>query len=242
MISGKGMLKEEELQSIWKSSISGFYDETYFAPITPLINKFLIKNNCFTGALLDMGCGFGAKSHAFQKIGFCVTGIDGDKERIEKATKDFPEIDFRHFKIDSTLPFEDNSFDFVFSHSMFQYLEHDAILNEIRRILKPGGRIMMIENLRNNPITRLGRAYHKRTGFNFHSFPYNHMTYLEMERLKTTFKDASVHHFYLLSPALHLKPFRGLFPLLQMLDRMLLKINFLKRISWLALFTGNKNS
>jgi SAM-dependent methyltransferase len=234
------MQKEDELYRIWINSISGFYDETYFVPIIPFITRFLITNNRCTGTLLDLGCGFGEKAHAFQQIGFSVTGIDGDPERIEKARHDFPGIDFRHFKIGATLPFEDSSFDLVFSHSVFQYLEHRPILNDILRILKPGGSIVMIENLKNNPITRLGRIYHKRTGHHFHSYPHNHFTYTEMEHLKEEFDGSSIHHFHLLSPASHVDVLKGLFPALHTIDRMLLKASILKRLSWLALFTGNK--
>ena len=234
------MQKENELCRIWKSSISGFYDETYFVPIIPFINRFLIENNLFSGRLLDLGCGFGEKSHAFEQIGFTVTGIDGDPERIEKARHDFPEIDFIHFRIDSTLPFEDGSFDLVFSHSVFQYLEHRPILDEIKRILKPGGGIVMIENLKNNPITRMGRMYHKLTGYNFHSFPYNHFTYTELEHLKNEFSGGSVNHFHLLTPLSYANTFRKLFPFLQIIDRRLLKVFLLRRFSWLALFMGNK--
>ena len=236
------MHKEDELYRIWKNSVSGFYDETYFVPIIPFINRFLITNERFTGTLLDLGCGFGEKAHAFQQIGFTVTGIDGDPERIEKAKNDFPGIDFRHFKIDATLPFEDSRFDLVFSHSVFQYVEHRPILNEIRRILKPGGSIVLIENLKNNPITRLGRVYHKQTGHNFHSYPYNHFTYSEMELLKKEFSESSIHHFHLLSPASHVSALKGLFPVLQKIDSVLLSVGGLRRLSWLALFTGNKKS
>jgi SAM-dependent methyltransferase len=234
------MKKEEELFNIWNASISGFYDLTYFVPIIPSIDRFLIDNKLFSGSLLDLGCGFGKKASAFQQIGFTVTGIDGDQARIDEAIKNFPQIHFIHFRIADTLPFDDNSFDVVFSHSVFQYLEHRPILDEIHRILKPGGSIIMVENLKNNPITRLGRVYHKRKGFNFHSYPFNHFTFSEMEKLKNEFSGACIRHFHLLTPASHVNSLRGLFPMLHSIDKVLLKFLPLRRISWLALFTGSK--
>ncbi|MGH9312041.1 MAG: class I SAM-dependent methyltransferase, partial [Vicinamibacterales bacterium] len=40
----------------------------------------------------------------------------------------------------AALPFPDASFDFVFAHGVIQYASDDsAIVNEVRRVLKPGG-------------------------------------------------------------------------------------------------------
>jgi SAM-dependent methyltransferase len=43
------------------------------------------------------------------------------------------------------LPFPDRSFDVVVSLLSFRYLDWDPIMNEIRRVLAPGGRLLIVD-------------------------------------------------------------------------------------------------
>jgi SAM-dependent methyltransferase len=44
-----------------------------------------------------------------------------------------------------TLPFPDASFDVVVSLLSFRYLDWDPVMNEIRRVLRPGGRLLIVD-------------------------------------------------------------------------------------------------
>ncbi len=142
------MQTQDTLRNIWNNSGEIHYDVRFFAPFIPFINETLLSHSILNGNLLDLGCGFGEKANVFRKIGFKVTGIDYDRERILKARADFQEIDFRHFEFKQQLPFSDNTFDVVFSCSVLQYVDHRLVLDECKRVLKPGGALYLLKTLR----------------------------------------------------------------------------------------------
>lgn len=183
----------------WGDKIESQQGRNHFYDVNPFIREYLKTIMC-RGALLDLGCGYGQISNIFNEIGFNVTGIDGDSQRISEAKLKYPKIDFMCYNIKDILPFEDNSFDVLFTCSVFQYLEHETILKECKRVLKDGGSIIMLENLKNNPITRLGRAYLKITNHNYHSYPWNHFTVSEIIKISKDFQSTSLNFFHVLSP------------------------------------------
>ena len=221
-------------EEVWHKHLQ-FRSTPYFEPLIPIISRYLVENNC-SGRLLDIGCGHAQKTYVFHKLGFEVTGIDGDSERIEHARAAYPGLDLRHFKFESNLPFEDNSFDIVFASSVFQYLDHDSVISECKRVLKKGGSIILIENLKNNPITRLGRAFLKLRKHKYQSYPWNHFTLKELADLGDQFDESSVQTFHLLSPIA--LPFRSklLYRIFSSIDRVLVGSSKPNKFSWLALF------
>ena len=56
------------------------------------------------------------------------------------------------------LEFEDDSFDVVFGAAILHHLDMPLALSEIRRVLKPGGRMFFIEPMDMNPVGRLVRS------------------------------------------------------------------------------------
>src|SRR3990172_4143209 len=107
--------------------------------------------------LLDVGCGTGGVTiPAKIQVGESgsAVGIDPAPEMIavarRKAQRAGLEIDFRVGVIES-LPFPDETFDAVTSSLMMHHLpEHLQVkgLAEIRRVLKPGGRILIADMMR----------------------------------------------------------------------------------------------
>ncbi len=108
---------------------------------------------------LDFGCGDGNSSKFFTKHfqkGQYV-GIDISVESIEIANKNIAKnVAFKHFD-GLSIPFEDNSFDMVFTACVLHHIEfinHPQIFKEILRVLKPGGKFYIFEHNPFNPITR----------------------------------------------------------------------------------------
>ena len=55
------------------------------------------------------------------------------------------------------LEFEDESFDFVYGCAILHHLDYNRALDEICRVLKPGGKILFAEPLGINPVGKLVR-------------------------------------------------------------------------------------
>ena len=104
--------------------------------------------------VLDVGCGTGTDAIALRaKVGAGgeVVGLDAAPEMIavarDKATKQGADIDFRVGLIEE-IPFPDDCFDLVLTSFMLHHLPDDLKrkgLAEIRRVLKPGGRCLVVD-------------------------------------------------------------------------------------------------
>lgn len=98
-----------------------------------IIKKFNIP---IGSKILDIGCGNGLFTQAFSDLGMNVYGLDTSRES---------EIILgNHFKVcdlsKKSYPFEDGSFDFIFSKSVVEHLrEPDILIDEAYRLLKSGG-------------------------------------------------------------------------------------------------------
>ncbi|SHE46885.1 class I SAM-dependent methyltransferase [Chryseobacterium vrystaatense] len=216
------------------------YKLYYLSPFVHDISNFLEHNKENYQDVLDFGCGYGELSQVFHQCGFNVTGIDMDEERISQAKIKFQNINFLSNCYDGILSFPDNSFDVIFSSSVLQYIDHDSFFLECKRILREGGCVIFIENLKNNPITRIGRAYLKMKKFNYQSYPWNHLSLNEISSMNKFFHLNTVKTYHFFGPLLYVSGFKMIKPLLKRVDQVLMKVSFVRRVSWLVLIIGKK--
>ncbi|MGZ3722645.1 MAG: class I SAM-dependent methyltransferase [Bdellovibrionales bacterium] len=97
--------------------------------------------------ILDIGCGNGALLQKLSgRIGHGV-GVDISQGMLDQAQKrcaGHSNLEFK--KLDGpSLPFPDNTFDSVTTVLSFRYLDWDPIVQEILRVLKPGGEIIVLD-------------------------------------------------------------------------------------------------
>lgn len=98
-------------------------------------------------SLLDIGCHDGAWLHNCSHLypNTKLVGADIDKPNLEKAKKRLPSAEFHHTSAEN-LPFPNETFQYV---TCTEVLEHLPIelrgpsLQEIRRVLKPGGTLII---------------------------------------------------------------------------------------------------
>jgi SAM-dependent methyltransferase len=87
--------------------------------------------------VLDLGCRSGALTRHFVE-GNSVVGLDVDAAALEKVAA--LGIEPVLANVEDPLPFEDDSFDAVVAGELFEHLQFpDALVAEIRRVLRPGG-------------------------------------------------------------------------------------------------------
>jgi ubiquinone/menaquinone biosynthesis C-methylase UbiE len=99
--------------------------------------------------LLDIGCGTGTLAQMFveREPSLTITGLDADPGALEQAKTKFAMVDERvtlRQGFAQDMPFETATFDLAVSSLFFHHLNRRQKLDslrEIRRVLKPGGRL-----------------------------------------------------------------------------------------------------
>jgi ubiquinone/menaquinone biosynthesis C-methylase UbiE len=132
---------------------------TWYARITfkdlkrhQLMAQELVKKIPAGGNVLEIAPGPGYFCIELAKLGNCqITGLDISKSFVEIARKNAVEaglkIDFRQGNA-SSMPFEDNMFDFTFCQAAFKnFSEPVKAIAEMYRVLRPGG-VSVISDLR----------------------------------------------------------------------------------------------
>ncbi|WP_411122751.1 class I SAM-dependent methyltransferase [Streptomyces sp. x-19] len=94
--------------------------------------------------ILDAGCGSGTLSAALRDRGAVVTGIDASAGMLSLAKQRLGDDAALHLvDLRDRLPFADGAFDDVVASLVLHYLEDwGPTLAELRRVLKPGGRLI----------------------------------------------------------------------------------------------------
>ncbi|MFE9629803.1 class I SAM-dependent methyltransferase [Streptomyces sp. NPDC006463] len=94
--------------------------------------------------ILDAGCGSGPLSAALRDRGAVVTGIDISAGMLALARRRLgDDVDLHVVDLSDRLPFPDGAFDDVVASLVLHYLEDwGPALAELRRVLRPGGRLI----------------------------------------------------------------------------------------------------
>ena len=116
---------------------------------TPFLKDQIIGSTCVflrgdkLGKVLEIGCGNGALLNNLRALGWNVEGVDFDANAARLARKNF------NLKVQVGSPVEnnysDNSFDAIIMNHVIEHI-HDplAILTMCRRILKSGGKLILL--------------------------------------------------------------------------------------------------
>src|SRR2546425_5336271 len=102
----------------------------------------LRRHNDAAPRILDVGCGTGGNLEMLSEFG-AVEGVDVSDEAVEfcRARGVAPVTQ----AVAEELPYDDESFDLVTGFDVIEHLDDDvAGLREMRRVLRPGGRVMLI--------------------------------------------------------------------------------------------------
>lgn len=104
------------------------------------------RNLCAAGQrVLDVGTGTGVLPRNMYRYGARWTGTDLSENQIAQARllSEGMEIEYRTVPAEE-LDFPEASFDVITACQCFWYFQHEKVLPVFRRILKPGGRILVL--------------------------------------------------------------------------------------------------
>jgi len=108
--------------------------------------------------VLDVGCGPGQTLDGFSRRQLRVHGIDVSPEMIAAASRRHPEDEY-HVGDATALPFADASMDVTLCLGVLEYVpEPQQVLMELRRVLRPGGRLIVSFPNRMSVFRRLSRV------------------------------------------------------------------------------------
>lgn len=115
--------------------------------------EYLYKTGNFKRGdkLLEIGCGTGLFTQkVYEATHADIIATDISEDLLEVARKQHPNIEFRVADA-MDLDFPDNTFDGVYGSSIIHHLDMKKSMQEIWRVLKPGGRTVFAEPNMLNP-------------------------------------------------------------------------------------------
>jgi len=112
--------------------------------------------------LLEIGAGMGENTGPLLDMSFRVTSTDISPKSVEVMNTIFSEHANFSAKVADMekLPFNNESFDVVCSAGSLSYGDNDVVMNEIYRVLKQEGVMIVVDSLNDNPIYRFNRYMH----------------------------------------------------------------------------------
>ena len=109
-----------------------------------LLQAYYLAQPYVTGDVLEIGCGEGRGLDLLAPRAQSYTALDKIQDVIDKLQEQYPSIKFIQANIPPLADLEDNSFDVVISFQVIEHIKRDkAYLQEIHRVLKPGGKAII---------------------------------------------------------------------------------------------------
>ncbi len=157
--------RERDFHDRWAAAIDpdGIAVRDYFEVCTAPENRFIRQHlgdvkDC---RLLDLGCGAGENSVYFALQGAQCVAADYSPKMVEvaKALAAKNNVEIAGYTANAmALDFADNSFDIVYAANLLHHLPNPKIaLQEMHRVVKPGGKVCFWDPLIHNPVINVYR-------------------------------------------------------------------------------------
>jgi SAM-dependent methyltransferase len=107
--------------------------------------------------VLDVGCGVGLTDTLLAPAVRTLHGVDVSEQAIGEAARRNPHVEYRVGDA-ARLPYPDEAFDLTFAICVLHHVGHAerlALVREMRRVTRVGGRIVVFEHNPLNPLTRV---------------------------------------------------------------------------------------
>ncbi|MFZ6001500.1 MAG: class I SAM-dependent methyltransferase [Bacteroidota bacterium] len=126
-----------------------------------LLKAYIVAQDYVRGDLLEVGCGEGRGIDLLLPKAKSYTAIDKIESALAKLRDKYPSGKFVSGNIPPLSSFESNQFDCVFTFQVIEHIEDDDLfLEEIHRVLKPGG--LLLATTPNRPLSLTRNPWHVR--------------------------------------------------------------------------------
>ncbi|MDC0903155.1 class I SAM-dependent methyltransferase [Pelagibacteraceae bacterium] len=240
-------IREKEFHNSLQNKKRGRFENVFYKAIYNLGEDFFkyLEKKSNNAEILDYGCGTGLSIEKVAKFNpKKITGIDISDVSIQKAIDKAREGRINvEYKIDNCekTKFDQNSFDIVYGTGILHHLQIDKCLEEIRRILKPGGTLVFIEPLGTNPIINLYRKFTPKS----RSDDEHPLVNKDFDFINSKFIETKIKYYGFLTliffPLYRSPKNSKLFKLFSVLDQHLFKSKFFQKFAWSVLITAEKN-
>tara|TARA_A100001015_G_scaffold154899_1_gene171903 strand:- start:439 stop:1182 length:744 start_codon:yes stop_codon:yes gene_type:complete len=240
-------IREKEFHNKLQLKTKGRFENIFYKAIYNSNEDFydFLRKNSLNSNILDYGCGIG---NSLKKViefkPKKIIGIDISDISIQKAKKT---IDTRNSNVDLLVDncektkFNDNTFDIVYGTGILHHLNIEICLQEIHRILKPGGKFLFIEPLGTNPLINFYRKLTPKS----RSIDEHPLVEKDFNLIKNKFVNSKVKYYGFLTliffPTYFSPKNSFVFKMLKKFDQLLFNINFLKKLAWSVLISAEKN-
>lgn len=120
-----------------------------------LFKAYVVAGDYVEGNVLEVGCGEGRGIDLLTRNARSFTAVDKIKPVIDRLQRRHPSARMIAMNIPPLTGLQDNAYDLVVSFQVIEHIENDGLfLQEIHRVLKPGGTALLTTPNRKLSLTR----------------------------------------------------------------------------------------
>jgi ubiquinone/menaquinone biosynthesis C-methylase UbiE len=187
----KSMGPDELLKVSGLNSISEF-NKAAFSKYYSEIQKMLTNSNQI---VLELGAGFGRHTSVIVNCDVKLIVLDISAVALDINEKIHKNL---HGTLNSSIdniPLPDQSIDVVISCESLSYADPERVNNEILRVLKPGGHLIVIDALNHNPIYKFNRILKILLGTRSFNSVFRIPNMKRIKELKSSFERSEVSFY-----------------------------------------------
>ena len=185
-------VKTDALLEVSGLNSVGIFNKAAFSKYYSEIQKILTNSNQI---VLELGAGFGRHTSVIVNCDVKLIILDISAVALDINKKIHKNLYGALNSSIDKIPLPDQSVDVVISCASLSYADPEKVNNEILRVLKPGGCLIVIDALNHNPIYKLNRILKILLGTRSFNSVFRIPNMKRIKELTSSFKQSEVYFF-----------------------------------------------